>query len=153
MNFMSSLKTIVNQHVTIAEFNVVKNMISGYDNQIKDIMNKNNNYDITINNIQDNIKRMKNEINNKNINQSGIDEPKSSNSKENDIVDSFNFVLCSLKIPVDSFIICFSKLSTLLLISITLFFKSVIDLSKSIFPPLLFQIHLGLYFSSVFYFY
>ena len=87
MNFMSSLKTIVNQHVTIAEFNVVKNMISGYDNQIKDIMNKNNNYDITINNIQDNIKRMKNETNNKNINQSGIDEPKSSNSKENDSVN------------------------------------------------------------------
>ena len=42
MNFMNSLKTIVNQHVTIAEFNVVKN----------DIANKHNYCENKINNIE-----------------------------------------------------------------------------------------------------
>ena len=86
MNFMGSLKTIVNQHVTIAEFNEVKNAISGFENNINNILNKNKNYDININNIQNKLNSLENKINNININNknnSEIGELNESNNKNN----------------------------------------------------------------------
>ena len=68
MNFMSSLKTIVNQHITFAEFNVVKNKISDFEEKINNIINKNKTYDMNINNIQNNINNLENKINNINKN-------------------------------------------------------------------------------------
>ena len=72
MNFMASLKTIVNQHVTIAEFNVVKNKISGFENNVNDIMDKN--YDIEINNIKNSLNSLENKINNINLNNKSSNE-------------------------------------------------------------------------------
>ena len=63
MNFMSSLKTIVNQHITFAEFNVVKKKISDFEENINNIINKNKTYDMNINNIQNNINNLENKIN------------------------------------------------------------------------------------------
>ena len=68
MNFMSSLKTIVNQHITFAEFNVVKKKISDFEENINNIINKNKTYDMNINNIQNNINNLENKINNINKN-------------------------------------------------------------------------------------
>ena len=87
MNFMGSLKTIVNQHVTIAEFNEVKNTISGCENDIKNIINKNKNYDININNIQNKLNSLENNINNKN--NSEIGELSGFNNKNNINLDEY----------------------------------------------------------------
>ena len=88
MNFMSSLKTIVNQHVTITEFNIMKNKISGFEDNIDDLINKNKTYEMNINTIQNNINSLENKINNINKNNkssSGIMELNdiNSNNKNN----------------------------------------------------------------------
>ena len=80
MNFMASLKTIVNQHVTIAEFNVEKNRISIIENNINEILNKNKNYDININSIQNNLNKLENKINNINMNNKSDSEIKEFNA-------------------------------------------------------------------------
>ena len=92
MNFMGSLKTIVNQHVTIAEFNEVKNTISGCENNINNILNKNKNYDININNIQNKLSSLENKINNinsNNENNSGIGQLSGVNNNNNINLDEY----------------------------------------------------------------
>ena len=97
MNFMNSLKTIVNQHVTIAEFNIVKNQVLDYKNQIIEIRNKNNNHENNINNIQNKINSLENNINNfEHKNESEIIELKS-NSNKNSLEENQLKLLNSLK--------------------------------------------------------
>ena len=84
LNFINSLKTIVNQHVTVAELNLVKNAISGCENNINQIINKN--YDMNISNIQNKITSLENKMNTinlKNKNNSEIGEISEDNNKIN----------------------------------------------------------------------
>ena len=108
INFINSLKTIVNQHVSIAELNVVKNTISGCENNINQILNKNKNYDTNISNIQNNITSLENKISNinlNNINNSDIGEFAKNNKKNMNLNDNQLNILNELqKIDLNKFL-------------------------------------------------
>ena len=108
INFINSLKTIVNQHVSIAELNVVKNTISGCENNINQILNKNKNYDTNISNIQNNITSLENKISNinlNNMNNSDMGEFAENNKKNMNLNDNQLNILNELqKIDLNKFL-------------------------------------------------
>ena len=108
INFINSLKTIVNQHVSIAELNVVKNTISGCENNINQILNKNKNYDTNISNIQNNITSLENKISNinlNNMNNSDMGEFAENNKKNINLNDNQLNILNELqKIDLNKFL-------------------------------------------------